>query len=166
MPALAQLFADYQSAPRPWPLRLFMLSGDWIPLGLPAQLKQLAELEVLSLGGATEASIWSIYYPVRQTRSDWKSIPYGYPMTNQSFYVLDQSLQPRPNQVPGELYIGGIGLAKGYWGDEEKPLRRLSPTRLAASASTAPAIGACCGRPVTSTFGPRRRPGKSARLPY
>jgi pyochelin synthetase len=57
---------------------------------------------------------------VRHTRSDWKSIPYGYPMTNQSFYVLDQSLQPRPNQVPGELYIGGVGLAKGYWGDEEK----------------------------------------------
>ena len=56
-----------------------MLSGDWIPLGLPAQLKQLAELEVLSLGGATEASIWSIYYPVRQTRSDWKSIPTATP---------------------------------------------------------------------------------------
>lgn len=120
VPALAQLFADYHTSRHSWPLRLFMLSGDWIPIGLPQQLQQLGALEVLSLGGATEASIWSIYYPVRQTRSDWKSIPYGYPMTNQSFYVLDQSLQPRPNQVPGELYIGGIGLAKGYWGDEEK----------------------------------------------
>lgn len=120
VPALAQLFADYHSTASAWPLRLFMLSGDWIPIGLPQQLQQLGELAVLSLGGATEASIWSIYYPVRQTRSSWKSIPYGYPMTNQSLYVLDQSLQPRPNQVPGELYIGGIGLAKGYWGDEEK----------------------------------------------
>ncbi|HMW48226.1 MAG TPA: AMP-binding protein, partial [Cellvibrionaceae bacterium] len=75
VPALAQLFADYHTSRHSWPLRLFMLSGDWIPIGLPQQLQQLRELEVLSLGGATEASIWSIYYPVRHTRSDWKSIP-------------------------------------------------------------------------------------------
>ena len=41
-------------------------------------------------------------------------------MMNQSFHVLDEALEPRPLWVPGQLYIGGIGLAKGYWRDEEK----------------------------------------------
>ena len=41
-------------------------------------------------------------------------------MTNQSFHVLDEALEPRPVWVPGHLYIGGIGLAQGYWRDDEK----------------------------------------------
>lgn len=77
-------------------------------------------LEVVSLGGATEASIWSIIYPVDQVEPDWNSIPYGYPLCNQSFHVLNHQLEPCPDYVPGDLYIGGIGLAKGYWKDEAK----------------------------------------------
>jgi thioesterase domain-containing protein/acyl carrier protein len=50
----------------------------------------------------------------------WTSIPYGKPMLNQTFHVLTENLVPRPVWVPGQLYIGGIGLAKGYWRDEEK----------------------------------------------
>lgn len=52
--------------------------------------------------------------------SDWISIPYGKAMLNQTFHVLNADLLPCPTWVPGELYIGGIGLAKGYWRDDEK----------------------------------------------
>ena len=46
-------------------LRLALLSGDWIPLALPDRLRRLVpEVEIVSLGGATEASIWSILYPI------------------------------------------------------------------------------------------------------
>ncbi|MCG8551211.1 MAG: AMP-binding protein, partial [Desulfobacterales bacterium] len=48
------------------------------------------------------------------------SIPYGRPMTNQNFYVLDDNMAPCPDWVPGQLHIGGTGLARGYWRDEEK----------------------------------------------
>jgi amino acid adenylation domain-containing protein/non-ribosomal peptide synthase protein (TIGR01720 family) len=107
-------------------LRLVMLSGDWIPVVLPDQIKTLAKgSRVISLGGATEASIWSILYPIEQVDSDWKSIPYGKPMLNQSFHVLDDALEPRPTWVPGQLYIGGVGLAKGYWQDEDKTRSRF-----------------------------------------
>lgn len=102
-------------------LRLIMLSGDWIPLNLPGKInKYFPGAELISLGGATEGSIWSIYYPVKEVKSTWKSIPYGYPLANQQFYVLDFQGRFCPADVPGELYIGGTGVAEGYWGDNEK----------------------------------------------
>jgi len=102
-------------------LRLTFLSGDWIPLALPRRIRSLAnDVRVISMGGATEASIWSIIYPVEELDPTWKSIPYGKAMINQKFYVLDEHLEERPAWVPGNLYIGGIGLARGYWQDPEK----------------------------------------------
>ena len=98
-----------------------LLSGDWIPLNLPQEIKEIAEkAELISLGGATEASIWSIYYPIEVVKDEWKSIPYGKPLTNQSFYILDENLNHSPTYAIGNIYIGGIGLAKGYWKDKEK----------------------------------------------
>src|SRR5439155_18123647 len=52
-------------------------------------------------------------------------IPYGRAMLNQTFHVLDARLEPRPFWVPGELFIGGTGLALGYWRDEEKTNERF-----------------------------------------
>ncbi|NFL97255.1 amino acid adenylation domain-containing protein, partial [Clostridium botulinum] len=102
-------------------LRLVLLSGDWISLKLPQKIKKyFSNPKVVSLGGATEASIWSIYYPIEYVKQEWKSIPYGMPLANQTFYVLDKSMNLCPYGVPGELYIGGIGVAKGYMNDLEK----------------------------------------------
>jgi len=98
-----------------------MMSGDWIPLGLPDQIRRvLPKTNVVSLGGATEASIWSILFPVGKVDPNWKSIPYGKAMLNQSFHVMKQDFGPCPAWVPGQLYIGGVGLAKGYLHDEQK----------------------------------------------
>ncbi|MCY8268900.1 AMP-binding protein, partial [Bacillus haynesii] len=102
-------------------LRLILLSGDWIPLHLPATIKKtFKNAEVISLGGATEGSIWSIYYPIQKVEEDWKSIPYGKPLANQKIYVLNQNKQLCPVGVEGELYIGGAGVASGYIHDQEK----------------------------------------------
>jgi len=102
-------------------LHTIMLSGDWIPLSLPGQIRRyLPDARIVSLGGATEASIWSILYPIEQLDPKWKSIPYGKPMVNQTFAVLNEAQAPCPVWVPGQLYIGGIGLARGYWRDARK----------------------------------------------
>ncbi len=95
------------------PLRLVMLSGDFCPLWVPTQLRELlgAQVEVFTLGGATEASIWSCWYHVQQIEPGWRSIPYGGPLANQQLYVLDSGLQLTPKLVPGEICIGGDGLA-------------------------------------------------------
>ena len=124
VPALMQMLVDY-TADRPESLpkslRLVMLSGDWLPLNLPERIKGIREdIQLVSLGGATEASIWSILYPIEHVDPNWKSIPYGRPMDNQYIYVLNEALELCPLWVPGQLYIGGIGLARGYWENEEK----------------------------------------------
>ncbi|MEM9976944.1 MAG: amino acid adenylation domain-containing protein, partial [Cyanobacteria bacterium P01_D01_bin.2] len=107
-------------------LRLALLSGDWIPLTLPDQFTQRCpNAQLISLGGATEASIWSIVYPIEAVEPAWRSIPYGRPLANQRWYVLDNNLQPCPVWVPGHLYIGGIGLAKGYWHQSELTAERF-----------------------------------------
>ncbi|GFH39141.1 non-ribosomal peptide synthetase [Streptomyces pacificus] len=107
-------------------LRLALISGDWIPVALPDQARELLPgLEIISLGGATEGSIWSIAHPIGEVDTARPSIPYGKPLTNQTFAVLDRHLRPRPEWVPGELYIGGAGVALGYFGDEARTAERF-----------------------------------------
>ncbi|MGJ5893096.1 non-ribosomal peptide synthetase [Streptomyces sp. V2] len=108
-------------------LRLGLLSGDWIPVRLPDRVRALLPgLRLISLGGATEAAIWSIHHPVEEpVDPDRPSILYGRPLANQTFHVLDEALRPRPDWVPGELCIGGSGLALGYHGDPEATARRF-----------------------------------------
>ncbi|MET7641806.1 amino acid adenylation domain-containing protein [Streptomyces sp. NPDC005438] len=113
-------------------LRLALLSGDWIPLALPAHAgRHLPGAELVSLGGATEAAIWSIHHPVRRVEPHWHSVPYGVPLANQRFHVLDGALRDRPELVAGELYIAGTGLAEGYLNDPERTAERF-PTHPAS----------------------------------
>lgn len=96
-------------------LRTILLSGDWIPLDtLDIVRKKCPNAELISLGGATEASIWSIIYPVQEIRPSWKSIPYGYPLANQKIYVLGTDMRLCPFDVTGMIWIGGAGTADGY----------------------------------------------------
>ncbi|WP_407567207.1 amino acid adenylation domain-containing protein [Polymorphospora sp. A560] len=133
VPAQLQMLHDYlagapdgEGRPAVTGLRLALLSGDWIPVALPdAVRRQVPGLRVVSLGGATEAAIWSIHHPVEAVDPAWPSIPYGRPLANQSFHVLDGAMRPRPDWVPGELYIGGAGLALGYLGDPARTAERF-----------------------------------------
>lgn len=122
-PALMQLLVDVARAEGVQlpALRIVMLSGDWIALSLPEDIKAIApNAKVISLGGATEASIWSIWHSIDAVDPKWRSIPYGRPMANQPWYVLDEQGDQTPTWTTGQLHIGGVGLAQGYWGDPDK----------------------------------------------
>lgn len=124
VPSYMQLLMDFlegRSEPRLDSLRLVLLSGDWIPVSLPERIRARApKARVISLGGATEASIWSIAYEIDRVDPAWRSIPYGKALARQQVYVLDESFASPAIGVPGELYIGGEGVAAGYWRDREK----------------------------------------------
>ena len=129
VPALMQLFTDSAAQLGAGPfdsLRLVMMSGDWIPVRLPERINALCPGAALhSLGGATEASIWSVTYPIDPAVSYQGSVPYGHALANQSVYVLDRRLTPCPVGVRGELYIGGAGVARGYLGRPRADRRAL-----------------------------------------
>ncbi len=109
-------------------LRIAFLSGDWIPLSLPERARRFfPNLRVISLGGATEGTVWSIFHPVERIDEAWLSIPYGRPLDNNTFYVLDRSPGLVPAGVVGDLYIGGVGVARGYAGDPEKTAASYVP---------------------------------------
>jgi amino acid adenylation domain-containing protein len=142
VPALLEMLVEYVAAQpqlHPHALRLVLLGGDWIPVSLPDRLRAIvAGVQVISMGGATEASMDSTIYEIVATDPAWKSIPYGKPMVNQSAYVLDAQLQPVPIGVPGELYLGGIGVAWGYFNRPNLTAERFIPNALSHPAGTQP----------------------------
>lgn len=101
-------------------LRLVFLSGDWIPLTLPDTIREhFPRTQAVSLGGATEAAIWSNFHIIQKIEPHWSSIPYGRPIQNARYYILDNFLNPCPIGVVGELHIGGECLASGYTSDAQ-----------------------------------------------
>eukprot|EP00656_Telonema_subtile_P027448 TRINITY_DN2953_c0_g1_i5.p1 TRINITY_DN2953_c0_g1~~TRINITY_DN2953_c0_g1_i5.p1 ORF type:complete len:1193 (+),score=312.71 TRINITY_DN2953_c0_g1_i5:116-3694(+) len=134
VPAFMELLCDYaEQAGRRIPgcLRLVWMSGDWIPTSLPGRLRELsdcASLRVISMGGATEAAVWSNMYEIpSELDAGWSSIPYGRPLRNQSMLVLDEAHGMRHCEewVTGALYIGGLGVAAGYFRDEVRTAKQF-----------------------------------------
>ncbi|MDP9835687.1 amino acid adenylation domain-containing protein [Neorhizobium huautlense] len=124
VPGLFSLFVDFheiggeRATP---PLATVMMSGDWIGLDLPDRAKKIwPKAKLFSLGGATEAAIWSIYHPIETVDPAWTSIPYGTALGRQQVFVLTEDMAIATRGHTGELYIAGDGLAFGYFGDAEK----------------------------------------------
>jgi amino acid adenylation domain-containing protein len=80
--------------------------------------------ELWNLYGPTETTIWSAAHRVRSGESP---ILVGRPIGNTRMYILDPESQPVPVGVPGELYIAGAGVARGYWGRPELTETRFLP---------------------------------------
>lgn len=125
VPALADMLVSHiESLPDAacFSLKHIWLSGDYIAPTLPDRLRAITQHDVgiISMGGATEASIWSIFYTIPPGCARWAGIPYGRPLANQEIYVLDADLNLAQDQEPGQIYIGGVGLAQCYWNNEER----------------------------------------------
>ncbi|WP_146176795.1 amino acid adenylation domain-containing protein, partial [Chromobacterium sp. Panama] len=94
-------------------LRRVLCSGEALPAPLLARAAQTLPCPLHNLYGPTEAAVdvtaWTCD-PVRDSRS----VPIGHPIWNTQLFVLDAMLRPLPPGIPGELYLGGVGLARGY----------------------------------------------------
>lgn len=121
VPTLMTMMVEHLSSlPKAVPsgLRLVVMAGDWIPVSLPDRIKALwPGIQVVASGGPTETSVWNVHYTIETVDPLWASIPYGRPIANNRYHVMDESLRHRPEWVPGELMAEGIGLARGYWRD-------------------------------------------------
>ncbi|MGK5630329.1 non-ribosomal peptide synthetase [Streptomyces sp. URMC 123] len=123
VPAMMEmLLEEVRQSRRPLTsLRLVALGGDWIPLYVPEELIGSVDgVRVVSVGGPTETTLWNIWYPVEKVDPQWRSVPYGRPIANTRYYLLNDGLRDCPDGVPGEMYCAGPGVALGYWEDPER----------------------------------------------
>ncbi|MBD2625734.1 non-ribosomal peptide synthetase [Trichormus variabilis] len=100
-----------------------LCGGEALPQNLASQLCQRAA-SVWNLYGPTETTIWSTIHPVDKSEA---FVSIGHPIANTQIYILDKHLQPVPVGVPGELYIGGLGLARGYFHQPELTQEKFIP---------------------------------------
>jgi natural product biosynthesis luciferase-like monooxygenase protein len=92
-------------------LRTMCVGGEAFPPALADELVGLVGGDVLNMYGPTETTIWSTTHRVTNGPG---SVPLGTPIANTSLFVVDAFLVPVPFGVPGELLIGGAGVARGY----------------------------------------------------
>ncbi|MDA0566300.1 amino acid adenylation domain-containing protein [Streptomonospora sp. S1-112] len=128
VPALLDMLLLAAEGPGlPPALRLALVSGDWVGADLAPRLRAAAggRVRLVALGGATEAAIWSNAFDGGHVPDGWPSVPYGHPLRNQRYRVVDPHGRDCPDWTPGELWIGGAGLAEGYRGDARRTAERF-----------------------------------------
>jgi acyl-coenzyme A synthetase/AMP-(fatty) acid ligase len=107
------------------------LGGEALPGSLVAELGTVTRATVTNMYGPTETTIWSSYEAARPVDG---TVSIGRPMANQTMYVLDAHREPVPLGAPGELYIGGLGVARGYFERHELTTERFVPDPFAVGA--------------------------------
>jgi amino acid adenylation domain-containing protein len=101
-------------------LRAVLFGGEAVdPASVRRVLQAGGPQRLLHVYGPTENTTFSSWHEVVEVAPDARTIPIGRPISNSTLYVLDRHLQPVPVGVPGELYVGGDGLARGYWNRPE-----------------------------------------------
>ncbi|MEO6806093.1 MAG: amino acid adenylation domain-containing protein [Edaphobacter sp.] len=108
------------------PLKV-LCGGEALPRTLADQLLERSQ-QVWNVYGPTETTIWS---SATRVTAGTGPMLVGPPIANTQFYLLDQRLQPVPVGMAGELYIGGDGLARGYWKRPELTAERFLPNPFA-----------------------------------
>ncbi|XWX22898.1 amino acid adenylation domain-containing protein [Melittangium boletus] len=127
VPSMLQVFLDEPKGTGLASLRQVFCSGEALPKALRDRfLERYPGKALHNLYGPTEAAVDVSYWDCRQ-ESGYEGVPIGKPVANTQLYVLDKHLRPVPVGVAGELFIGGVQLARGYLERPELDGRALHP---------------------------------------
>jgi amino acid adenylation domain-containing protein len=103
-----------------------MFGGELVdPRWVRSVLQNGAPKRLLHVYGPTESTTFATFYPIKQVSENDRTIPIGKALSNTTLYVVDRNLQLVPAGVPGELCIGGDGLATGYLNDPELTAKKF-----------------------------------------
>jgi len=115
------------------PLSNLLFGGEAVdPSAVREVLSKGLPRRMLHVYGPTENTTFSSWYLVQSISAKATTIPIGCPIANSQIYILDAQLQPLPIGVPGELHIGGDGLAQGYFNQPELTAEKFIPNPFGA----------------------------------
>lgn len=122
------MLAAFLAAPaaRGLQLRRVFTSGEALDAALRDRFHTTVQAELHNLYGPTEAAVDVSFWPASQDDTS-APVPIGHPVWNARLYVLDAGMQPLPPGVAGDLYLGGVQLARGYLGRDDLTAERFLP---------------------------------------
>lgn len=131
VPSMLQVFLAGAGLNRCDSLKRVICSGEAFPHDLQERFLESLNANLYNLYGPTEASVDVTAWQCRRDLS-LKVVPIGYPIANTQIHILDKRLNPAPVGIAGELYIGGIGLARGYHDRPELTAEKFVPNPVGA----------------------------------
>ncbi len=123
----AMLLLDAPTRAALRPLRQLLLGGEGLPAPLARRLSGLVSGSLVNMYGPTETTIWSSTYTLGEIDPSESMISIGRPIANTELYILDEFMRPVPEGTPGELFIGGDGVVRGYLFRPELTAERFVP---------------------------------------
>ena len=121
-PSRFQMLIDSEGLEALEHLRVILVGGEALSQSLFEQLSSLPRTQVFNVYGPTETAIWSTTKLL-----DGKLLTIGNPLEHESVYILSDNLELLPIGVIGEVCIGGAGVSRGYWRDEQKTQQQFVP---------------------------------------
>lgn len=113
VPAIFEMLLSCRRGDSLRSLRLVSQGGDYVKPAVIAELRRTApEVRLFSIGGPTETTIWSIWHEIGP--EDVDVIPYGLPVHDNQYYILNERGEHCPVGVVGRIYTAGVNVARGY----------------------------------------------------
>ncbi|WP_426252863.1 MupA/Atu3671 family FMN-dependent luciferase-like monooxygenase [Paenibacillus pabuli] len=103
-------------------LKTILVGGEAFPSSLANKVRNITDADIYNMYGPTETTVWSMMHKIRESDH---TIPIGKPIGNTSVYILDQHLRVVPIGAVGDIYIGGLGVSRGYLGKDELTAERF-----------------------------------------
>ncbi len=126
VPSMLQVFLMAQDIEKCTSLRQVICSGEALPVELQNRFFERLNAKLHNLYGPTEAAVDVTYWECQRDDS-LDTVPIGRPVANTQIYILDNNMMPVPVMVPGELYIGGVQVARGYLNKPELTAEKFIP---------------------------------------